>query len=105
MSSEIKPLLDALPFIKFTDRSIGNHFTKALIELDKDLTAEEYEPDSAAQAAYDGLKEEIEDALLKDDDEPLPPVESLEVIAESELPEAEEEVLEELKLEDEPLEG
>lgn len=89
MSSEIKPLLDALPFIKFTDRAIGNAFVKALQELDIDLTSEEYEPDPGAEAAYARLHEEIQDAILNQDEpEPTKPTEDV-VLKESDLPEAE----------------
>lgn len=72
--SEIRPLIDALDFIKFTDRSIGNKFTEALKALELDLQEAEggpYEPSTEAEKAFNELAVEIADALEKEDDEPI----------------------------------
>lgn len=103
MASEIKPLLNALQFIKFTDRAIGNRFTEALHELDKDMDEETYEPSPAAESAYKKLAEEIEDAIMQEDE---PPPKEPESINESDLPPEDEPELEELKdLGDDPEES
>lgn len=69
---EIKPLVDALDFIKFTDRAIGNKFVAALKALQADLRDAEggpYEPSSEAEEALTELSIEISDALEKLEEE------------------------------------
>lgn len=89
-NSEIKPLIDALDFIKFTDRSIGNKFTLALKALDIDLQEAEggpYEPSTEAEQALNELSLEIVDALEKaaEEDEEKEDEDELEVELEEDL--------------------
>lgn len=98
---EIKPLIDALDFIKFTDRSIGNKFTAALKALQIDLQEAEggpYEPSTEAEQALNELAVEIADALEKLEEEE----EIKEVVVEATKEEEEEKIIDEvLKAEDE----
>lgn len=74
--SVIKPLIDTLPFIKFSDRAVGNRFKAALESIDKDFDElerldQEYEPGSEAEAALEELAKEVEDAVehIEEDEE------------------------------------
>lgn len=97
---EIKPLVDALDFIKFTDRSIGNKFTIALKALQIDLQEAEggpYEPSTEAEQALGELAAEIADALeqLEEEDE------IKEVVVEAEKEDEEEKIIDEVLSEEE----
>lgn len=68
-TSEIQPILDALDFVKFTDRAVGNGFKEALRVLSTDLTELEYEPSTDMQDVLQKLADEIQDANEKLADE------------------------------------
>jgi Mn-containing catalase len=63
MPTPIQPLIDALPFVKFTDRAVGNAFKAALKGLDKDAEEGEYLPSAETDKLYESLSNEVKDAL------------------------------------------
>lgn len=68
-TSELDPIMDAMAFVRFTDRAIGNKFEAALKELKRDLDEGTYEPSNDSEQALKALRLEVDDALEKLDDE------------------------------------
>lgn len=63
MDSNIKPIIQALDFTRYTNARIGKAFEDALAALEQDMSLARYEPSNAALAIYSALNVCIQDVL------------------------------------------